>query len=174
LFENVRDHRKANNLPLGTFWEAEVEDQLCQMLPPGHCKETPPGQGRNVFTRIYWDDVVAGTQTVASWVASGLTHVDQELANKRAMICSGCYYNVQITGGCHSCGQIQNLAAKLVGNRKTSSDAFLKACAVCKCSLHAKVWVPIESIHTPQSQYDKLPEFCWIKKELDIYRKAKA
>ncbi len=27
LFSLVREHRKVNNIPLGTFWQAEVEDQ---------------------------------------------------------------------------------------------------------------------------------------------------
>src|SRR5215475_3775507 len=71
LFFNVRDHRKANNLPLGTFWESEVEDQLCQMLPPGHCKQSTPGQDRNVFTRVSWNEIFQGTQTLMGWAGQG-------------------------------------------------------------------------------------------------------
>jgi hypothetical protein len=175
LFLSVHDHRKANNLPLGTFWEAEVEDQLCQQLPPGNCKETPPGQSRNVFTRVDWNEIVEGTKTIVAWAAKGLAKVDQDLANKRAAICAGCYFNVQMSGGCHTCGHLQNLAMKFTGAKKTTSDPFLKACAVCKCSLQAKVWVPIDAIDqgTNEELYNKFPNFCWIPKELDAFRKAK-
>jgi hypothetical protein len=170
LFVNVRDHRKANNLPLGTFWEAEVEDQLCQQLPAGFCKQNKPGEARNVFSRIGWEEVVSGTQTVVDWAKSGFERVDQALANSRADICSRCYYNVQIGGLCAACQHLQNLAAKFTGGRKTTSDPFLKACAVCKCSLQVKVWTPIESIDKGTPDLTRYPDFCWIKKELTQYR----
>lgn len=175
LFQNVRDHRKANSLPLGTFWEAEVEDQLCQALPPGQCKQSTPGQGRNVFTRIGWGEVVQGTRTMVAWAGEGFTKVEQELADKRADTCSRCYFNVQMQGGCHSCGQVQKLASSIVGTRRTRADPFLKACAVCKCALQAKVWVPINAIDkgTGQAQYERFPSFCWVKTELEVYRNAK-
>jgi hypothetical protein len=173
LFLNVRDHRKANNLPLGTFWEAEVEDQLCRSLPPGLCKESRPGEGKNVFTRIGWDEVVAGTTTIVNWMAGGLQKVDQALADKRAAICSTCYFNVQVGGLCAACQHLQNLAAKFTGGQRTASDFYLKACAVCKCSLQVKVWTPIEAIDkgTPEDMLVKFPQFCWIPSELSQHRK---
>lgn len=176
LFEFVRDHRKANNLPLGTFWEAEVEDQLCQRLPPGQCKESIPGRGRNVFTRIPWHEAIAGTQTLASWLVQGLPKVSQELADSRGNVCSRCYYNVAESGGCHACGQLQKLATTLIGSRTTSAGPFLKVCAVCKCSLQVKVWVGIDVVEKGMTKelYDKYPDFCWQKKEVDQYRKAKS
>lgn len=171
LFENVRDHRKANNLPLGTFWEREVEDQLCQMLPPGLCKQEDPAKGRSVFTRIGWDQVVAGTSTIVSWATTGFRAVSQELANARADTCSRCYFNVSIGGLCGGCGHLSNLAAQF-GKGKTPADPFLKACSVCQCSLLVKIWVPIEAIDkgTPPQMFEKFPSFCWIKKELGELR----
>jgi hypothetical protein len=173
LFVEVREHRKANNLPLGSFWEAEVEDQLCKMLPPGLCKESSPAQTRNVFTRIGWDQVVAGTKTLASWATTGFTAVEQSLADSRANICSRCYFNVGHSGGCHSCGQVQKLAMPLVGTRTTPANPFLKVCAVCRCTLQAKIWAPIEVIDkgTPQQIYNGYPDFCWVRRELDQFRK---
>jgi hypothetical protein len=172
LFVNVSEHRKANNLPLGTFWEAEVEDQLCQSLPPGLCKQVSPGEVRNVFTRIGWDEVVSGTQTIVDWAKSGFKYVDQALANSRGDICSRCWNNVQIGGLCAACQHLQNLAARFTGGRKTTSDSFLKACAVCKCSLQVKVWTPIESIDKGTPDLSPYPDFCWIKKELTALRSA--
>lgn len=174
LFSLVREHRKVNNIPLGTFWQAEVEDQLCQGLPAGFCKEEHPAANRrNVFARVDWGDVLRGTQTIADWAVHGLKHVDQALADARADVCSRCYYNVQIAGLCGGCEHLQNLAAKFTFGRRTSSEPFLKACAVCKCSLAVKVWVPVQSISagTPDYQLQQFPSFCWIPKELSIFRR---
>ena len=173
LFENDKEHRKANNLPLGTFWEAEVEDQLCQQLPAGFCKQSVPGQVRNVFSRIGWDEVVQGTQTIVDWATKGFAPVDQNLANTRADICSRCYFNVQIGSLCGACGHLQNLASKFTGGRKTTSDPFLRACSVCKCSLQVKVWTPIESINRGTKTTSPYPEFCWIRRELATLRSHK-
>jgi len=175
LFIQVREHRLANNLPLPTFWEAEVEDQLCHMLPPGLCKEQNPAQTINTFTRISWEQVVGGTRTLVDWAAHGLTKVSQELADSRANICTRCYYNVAIGGVCGSCGHLQNLAAQFTHGRRTPSDPFLRACAVCHCSLQVKIWVPVESIDkgTPEESLNKYPEFCWQKQELLAYRATK-
>lgn len=175
LFRLVREHRKANNIPMGPLWEAQVEDELCQLLPAGFCKEEEPGTARrNVFSRIDWDDVVRGTQTIAAWAVQGFRHVDQALADSRADTCSRCYYNVQIGGICGACQHLQNLSAKLVAGKTTTSDHFLKACAVCRCSLQVKVWTPIEAIDkgTPPEQLNQLPGFCWIGHELTEFRKA--
>lgn len=173
LFVEVREHRKANNLPLGTFWEAEVEDQLCTMLPPGLCKESSPAQRQNVFTRVGWEQVVAGTKTLTNWAAKGFVAVEQSLADSRANICSRCYFNVGYSGGCHSCGQVQKLAMTIIGTRSTPANPFLKVCAVCRCTLQAKIWAPIDVIDkgTPETIYTGYPSFCWVRNELDQFRK---
>lgn len=171
LFVNVKAHRKANNLPMGNFWEAEVENQLCEQLPPGFCKQDAhPAMRRNVFSRIGLEQVMAGTTTVANWVASGLHTVSQELADSRADTCSRCYYNVQIGGLCGGCQHLANLAAKFTQGRKTSSDYFLKACAVCHCSLQVKCWTPVDSIAAGTRDLTPYPDFCWVKKEVSEYR----
>lgn len=173
LFANVKAHRKANNLPLGNFWEAEVENQLCESLPSGFCKQDEhPAMRRNVFSRIGWDDVVAGTRTVASWAMSDFAPVPQELADKRADTCSRCYYNVQIGGLCGACTHLQNMAATFTKGRTTAADYFLKACAVCKCSLQVKVWTPIEAIDAGTRDLTPYPDFCWIRRELEALRKG--
>jgi hypothetical protein len=65
------------------------------------------------------------------------------------------------------------MAAKFTMGRKTAYDYYLKACAVCKCSLAVKVWTPIEAISagTPDSQLKEFASFCWIPKEVAEYRK---
>jgi hypothetical protein len=174
LFVEVAKHRKVNNIPLNALWEAEVENQLCEQLPPGFCKqEDPLKDRRNTFTRIGWDDVLHGTQAVASWVLSGGQHVDQALANSRAAVCAGCYYNVQIGGLCGGCTALQNLVARTTSGRHTSSDPFLKACAVCKCANAVQVHMRIEDLEkgVPDPMLGQFPNFCWKRQEIERTRK---
>jgi hypothetical protein len=66
---------------------------------------------------------------------------------------------------------VAKLAMSIVGTRRTKADPFLKACAVCRCALQAKVWVPIEAIDRGEKDTGRYPSFCWIPKELEAYRK---
>lgn len=174
LFLNVRQHRKANNIPLGPLWEAQVENALCEMLPPGSCRqEDPAANRRNVFNRVSWEDVVSGTKAIAAWATSGFKAVDQALADSRANTCSRCYYNVNIGGICGSCQHLHNLTATFTRGRQTAFDAFLRACAVCKCGLQVKVWTPIEAIDQGTKDTSPYPSFCWLRNELEEFRKKK-
>jgi hypothetical protein len=175
LFLRVKQHRKANNIPLDQFWAEKVEDQLCQILPPGSCKQEAHslGEVRNIIGRVTWDQVYNGTTTFVSWALKKFALVDQALANERGNVCSRCYYNIGVSGTCGSCGYLQNLASSFTRGRVTANDSFLKACAVCQCSLRVKVWTPIESIAagTPNTDLPRYPDFCWIRKEVEQYRK---
>lgn len=173
LFRRVKDHRSANNIPLDNFWAEKVEHQLCETLPPGLCKEDPGVFKRNVFNRLDWNDVYNGTQAFAAWALKGFGQVDQNLANARGNVCSRCPYNVSISGVCAACGHLQNLAAAFTRGRVSSADPFLKACAVCKCSLRVKVWSPVEAISAGTPNTALYPDWCWIPKELEVFRAKK-
>jgi hypothetical protein len=173
LFAEVGKHRKVNNIPLGPLWEAQVEDQLCQQLPPGFCKEEDPLLNRrNVFTRVGWQEVLRGTQSLISFVSHGSQYVDQVLADSRAATCARCYYNVQMTGLCGGCTALQNLVATSTRGRHTASDPFLKSCAVCKCANGVQVHMRAEDLAsgTPTALLDKFPGFCWKKIEIERLR----
>jgi hypothetical protein len=173
LFVEVAKHRKVNNIPLGALWQGEVENQLCEQLPPGFCKQEDPFKDRrNVFTRVGWDDVLHGTQSVVSWAVHGGQYVEQALADSRAAICAGCYYNVQIGGLCGACTALQNLVAKTTSGRHTSSDAFLKACAVCKCANAVQVHMRTEDLAkgVPEAMLSQFPGFCWKRAEIEMIR----
>jgi len=169
LFENVKKHRLANNIPIGPAWQAEIEDQLCKGLPPGWCKELQPGKlPVNVATRIDLQALERGASVFVDWALKGAPVVSQEIAERRAQICAGCYYNVGTPGGCKSCGSAVNMIKRAVGNRSTLSERFLKICAVCRCYNAVQVWFPVEQLAkgvTPEMM-PLWPDFCWKGKEL--------
>jgi hypothetical protein len=170
LFEKVKAHRKANNIPSGPLWREEVEDQLCRQLPPGSCKNSDPRQTHStgLSTRMDWGTVQSFTTTMATWAKGGVKTVSEGLANARAGICRSCYYNVSVPG-CRSCTGLLNLALQVAKGKRLLSNRNLRNCAVCKCHLPVKVWFPIEAIAagTSAETLAKYPDFCWIKKEIE-------
>lgn len=177
LFEKVRQHRKANNLPLGPLWKEEVEDQLCRQLAPGFCKGSNPREAaiQNVSTRMDWKTVNNFTRTMAAWALERGKTVSEGLANARATICRSCYLNVPVPG-CKSCQGIMNVVAQLAKGKKPLSSQNLRNCAVCKCHLPAKVWLTIDAIKagTDDETLAKYPSFCWIPAELKELENAGA
>lgn len=156
--ERIRLHRKANNLEPITI--AVAEDQLCKSLPPGWCTQDPGNAPPSVNTRFGWSDFVAGMQAFARLMSGGLQFVPQAEADRRAAICTSCFFNVGISG----CGTCQKMATLIVGDvakQKTPYDGSLKACAVCKCSLPALVHFPMEALETTLEKQAQYPDFCW-------------
>lgn len=156
--ERIRTHRQSNNLsPVSV---EETEDQLCRTLPPGWCKQdktNAPAAG--LLPRFGWAQVVAAMKAFAKVAFTGF--VDQAEANRRAAICSACYFNVN-PSGCGSCQKLASLVTGELARRKTSYDANLKACAVCQCALRALVHFPLNLLDIEQKQ-EQLPDFCWQK-----------
>jgi len=158
--ENARAHLVANGQAVPEDLPVLMEDQLCQTLEPGWCNYDDPGRPR-VNTDLSWGDVLGGLATFAEWLARGMRYVSQAEADRRAEICARCYLNVNI-GGCAAC---QKMVAQVIGDRTTKYDPNIRACAVCKCVLKAKVHFPISVLDRQAKKAQPLyPEFCWLKK----------
>ena len=166
----ARAHLEANGLPVPVDLSAQMQDQLCQVLPVGWCEYDDPNRPRVDIT-FSWGDVERGTRTLFDWLTGGREMVGQAEAERRAKICSTCYLNVQAYGCGQSCYElIRKLAGLLVG-KETSVDDRLRNCAACKCFLRSKVHVPLATIekHDTDSIQVLLPSFCWLKKGGDNY-----
>jgi hypothetical protein len=156
----ARDHLIANNLSIPEDLQAQMEEQLCQTQEPGWCSYDDPNRPR-VSTILSWGDVLSALTTFARWIAGGCQYVSQDEANRRALICSRCYMNTFI-GGCSNC---EAAVAKVTGKVSTKYDFALKACAVCKCVLRAKVHFPLDTLAQESENLQELyPPFCWNKK----------
>jgi hypothetical protein len=148
------------NLPL------VMQDQLCKTLPPGWCLYDDPAR-RRPSTTIYFSDVTAGLKTFARWIAGGCKYVEQSEANRRAVICTRCYLNVDVQG----CAGCKEAIKEVIGDKKTQHDGSLRSCAVCKCFLKAKVHFPMDTLDTESKEVQEMyPGFCWLNKEGENYR----
>jgi len=161
----AKHHLQANNKPVPDDLEEQMQNQLCQTLPPGWCDYDDPQRPR-ISTDFSWTDMVNGLKVFASWIADGCSYVSQEEATRRALICSRCYMNVNVEG----CGSCQKLAAEVTKSRSTKYDFALKACAVCHCLLKAKVWFPTEILDRSNVSQELYPDFCWNRKDGQNYR----
>lgn len=162
-----KKHCMANNLPIGSQFEQQIQDQLCQNLGSEWCningaKIPPPGG---------WlfdiQSVINGTRTLSHWLlkAKG-KKVEPAEAERRAAICSTCYMNADPTG-CSNCSlnSLKEIANLVVGGATTAYDSRLKSCRACGCSLKAKIHLPLDILrdNLNETQMSSLPEFCWLK-----------
>ncbi len=164
--EVATHHQQANNLPHRASLIVEMEDQLCRTLPPGWCNYDDPNR-RRVSISLGWNDVLGGLKTFSTWILQGCAYVTQKEADRRALVCSRCYLNVNVQG----CAGCQQAVVEVTGNRKSKYDFALKSCAVCKCFLRAKIHFPLSTLDNESIGAQELyPDFCWLKKGGQNYR----
>lgn len=163
--DRIRLHRRSNNL--NPITPAAAEDQLCRTLPPGWCKHSSLDAPPAVSTRFAWADVVEGMKAFAKLVWHGF--VPQAEADRRANICSACYFNVGVQG-CGTCHKMAMLVTGDVARKSSEFDSNLKACAVCKCSLKALVHFELDALNNSPQKQALFPEFCWQKVGGENYR----
>jgi hypothetical protein len=162
LLKAVRNHRRANNLPIGIQFEQEIREQLCSQLPPGWCvNEDPNHVERRRNGNLGFNELLAATKALIRFKAAGSEKVSAEEAERRANICATCYENGDVPG-CTPCNSpaLGSLVESIVGATPTLNDARLKSCAVCGCHLKAKVHVPLQFLDTTSYDY---PDWCWMK-----------
>ena len=158
-------HAQANGLQAPDPFA--MEEQLCKTLPSGWCNYDDPSRPR-VLASLGWEDVVGALNTFKEWLHSGRLRVDRSEADRRALICSRCYFNVHVSG----CAGCQRLISEVVGQLRTSSDHALKSCAVCKCVLKAMVHLRVEDLRKTASQKDLYLQVghCWLNPGSENYR----
>lgn len=158
-------HLQANQRIVPSDLGEQMQEQLCKTLPPGWCQYDDPNRPRP-STTIYWEDVANGGKILANWLKQVMRTVEKSEAERRALICSRCYLNVNVQG-CGACHAAVDLLTK---NLSTKYDFALKSCAACKCLLRAKVHCPNDVLDKEsdfvQSMY---PDFCWRKKGGENY-----
>jgi hypothetical protein len=159
-------HLRANNREIPLTLEADMQKQLCLTLPPGWCLYDDEARPRPSMS-LSWNDVASGVKTFARWITGGCKYTSQAEADRRALICSRCYLNVNVQG----CSGCQAALQEVVGDKKSKHDDSLRTCAVCKCFLKAKIHFPIETLDTQSEKVQGMyPGFCWLNKESENYR----
>lgn len=177
LAAHVRLYRKQNKLSAIKKVSAVIEDWLCAqpdvgqychecgaakdktlLSPPPVEEEPAPEEPRTL--RQYLQGAMAYIETV---VAGDEGLVSQEVAEKRAAICSTCPHN-RPTRGHSALGEYTDRKVQeLVGNRRTSKDDKLWTCRCCTCPLRSKVHFAQNIVQENLSDKEKakMPGRCW-------------
>lgn len=146
-FTHIKDHYKRNSLILPEGWKDHYEDQLCKLLPPGHCINSNGAPANTQDVRLDIDDLKHGMQVLWNITRNPEPLVTKDIAIKRATICAACPLNISVPG-CKPCIQLANTILDIKGKGQTTADPFLRVCAGCKCSNEAQVWVKKEILAT--------------------------
>jgi len=161
----IKAQRKANNLPIPANLREQVEEQVCQHVPPEWCEGRDPK--KHPVEPLTFEQALSGTAVMIDWMLHGAKIIEQKEADERSKICAHCHFNSGISG-CSNCsmGRVRELVAKIVGNKVTVGDGRIQACKICGCALKAKVWIPLDILqkHMSAEQNDQFPEWCWCKK----------
>lgn len=167
IVEAVRENLEANGLLLGTDPAALVHHQTAKrLIAEGHSSWiTRPSQ----TVRRNWLDLWQGTKVFARMQARKLrdkpVFVPAPVAEDRARICLDCPHNVVPKDD----GWVSQWAGgrmrESVENRKTSRDAALGVCDLCKCELRAAVWLrdDVAALAISPQLQSTLPKHCWKK-----------
>ena len=138
---------------------ARIEHFICQRLPKGFCVGGPDEPAVPYLSVRMIKDA---TRLIVGRLFNRKDFfVEQAEAERRAAICANCPSNLH--GICTSCpgNEFFDLFGWFVrAGKKTSVDAALDTCRVCKCLLRAKVWVQ-QSTLNELSQHT-YPENCWL------------
>ena len=165
LVHEVEKRCKANGVTVPS--PSEIEDQLCQSLPPGYCLDDrgrpTVGYGSGALSLA---DITQGTKTLLTWFRNGRRRVSKDEVVRRSYICNGCPFHTQISG-CKSCSgnSLRTLVNEIVVNDRLPTDGMLQACGICHCSLQAKVRMELTDIvpHMSDHQKERLWDKCWIR-----------
>lgn len=144
LMRTAAKRFKDNNLPVGLEFESYIEELVCRALP----NECAPCRNGQVIRPPHISPATV-LQGIQVWVKSKFSDapaVDPAEARRRAGICNGCPWKVQLAGGCGGgCGAIEEAAAAVFGAKDTGYNLERATCSVCSCYCRAMVWVDLQT-----------------------------
>ena len=169
FFNDIRDHRLAQGIPIEPDWQEEIESELCRSHPEwgkSVCARTERYGERKPISLAALQSFL---NVMAVWIAGIVrgreVFVSQDEANSRAAICITCEFNMNIAGSCGACADRIARALSIIGSRRTKYDEELGACGICSCALRVAVHIPLEAQHAGLSEELKEDfrkvDYCW-------------
>lgn len=181
-YQQVVTHYRMNKLDAPSGLRDKIMDFCCRHTEKGRCLEgitlEPDGQSPPNDHIGTVEQLMRGTQAIVSWFQDG--KATEELAEARAQSClsgnhgSKCQYNKTVS--CPPCkrralDRIKTLVTRVLQGDEVEWENGLNYCTLCGCSLRLKVRTKIDVLakQIKKREKDALPEFCWLRKELDNY-----
>lgn len=163
----VKNHYKANNIPVGLQFEEWLEHHCCQNTSPEVCVEEGHGAVAPFRESRTLTEILTGTKTIVEWwLKEGKAVVPEAESEARAAKCIQCHFNQPIRD-CPSCSsqKLDDFIVWLGGQKPTRYDSGLRGCQICGCALRLKVHIPLAVLtkNEPQHVKDQYPDWCWLK-----------
>lgn len=158
--QKILEHCAANGLSTEGVMD-RAEDQLCGTLPADRCRyET--GDPAPISVNFGLGKVRTWVSAVFDLITGEEGFVEQAEAERRAVICVRCPYNVQVEGGCGGgCQKLVDMFTPGMRKRKTEQDSRLRSCAVCGCFNRVAVHFPLTVLQKDENLAGEWPEWCW-------------
>lgn len=154
-----REQNPSLALDLDGGWQQRLWNDICEQNP-----HVPYKFVDGTRLSMTWEIARRFIVSVYNMIQSGMKLVDQEEADRRAVICTTganglpCPHNKHLSG-CWGCRGVAKWIAQVNGHKKTPHDSELASCEVCGgCLLRSKVWVPLEALDNSGLDY---PKYCW-------------
>lgn len=144
--------------------EKEVHNQICSRLGLNECNPDPGDDWVPVLKPgiLRLTEIMAFSKTMLEFIKNGGVMVPMEEAQRRRKICVECPLNGPATG-C-KCGLLYQMINMFIPKERKFED--LQICKLCRCSLKAKVNVPMEVIEAGEDKTLRFPVHCWRHKTL--------
>lgn len=143
-------------------WEERIGDDLCYKYELQDCGAKRSSNVR----RVNMGDISRFAATLRGWAKSGMTPVNQEIADKRAETCAKCPYNVEVTG-CSMCKKMVKTLFPALKDKRTTSHESLQSCSGCGCVLRYKVYMPADALPPSTNKPELYHEDCWVRDVLE-------
>lgn len=163
--QKLKDHYRANDLPIGLLFNAQAEHEACSNSDPSFSYDEDGVKQAARYGPTTYQQFKSATGTLLQWFLTGKRKTPDEEIERRSKICLTCPLNQKPTE-CPTCqsGAIRTLIDQFVGGKETEWDARLQACRICGCSLKAKIRIPLNIIRDNEPDVAKgaYPEYCWL------------
>lgn len=160
LVDKTMENYKINGIEKDrALVDSEIQDYICTRIPNGLCKN---------FVNHFVSSPLEILNAHASIRSNKFE--TQEVAEKRALICTTCEYNSAIKGGVRGNGLPEMLSRM---KKTTTHDDKLHLCAICKCFIRIIVHVNLETFNKLIKTPAKYPKNCWKRIELEKLRRTK-
>lgn len=165
LVEMVRAHRVYHGLKPDdeASVQLDIERQICLGQFPGVCRPEPSEDYRpykDISRTLTLAKIESLSHVAFEFVRSGAHFVGEEEAERRATICRGCKFNY--TPNACLCTPLWKMIAALIPSKRKLEG--LRICAICGCSLQAKVLMTDSVLKDADQGNDfRYPDYCWNK-----------
>lgn len=161
LRNRVRDHMRANSIPITEDFDEWCADAACRECGFGgpFCKKSEPKPESEKLP--YLSLAMARRFVETMWqVIKDRRFVSREEAERRAEICRGCELATAI-GGCKGCSSLFRKLERVMKHNPIDMPKHQEFCGACGCVLRLKVFIPNDVLDRAETERPKYHPSCW-------------